>query len=154
MLGVEQVRLVHMADPHLAALRTVVTAEEWSGELEVECVLDGDVTNSNVHRYRSLSRHHLVRVRTGTSTADVTWLSCRTSTSDIGIGMAARTATGQPPTASELRPSHHRAVHRLVIPVAPGWPAVVRQDGGPAHLPGPGDQRPARRGARPGGHGP
>jgi trehalose/maltose hydrolase-like predicted phosphorylase len=126
MLGVEQVRLVHMADPHLAALRTVFTAEAWSGELEVESVLDGDVTNGNVHRYRSLNRHHLVRVRTGVSATDVTWLSCRTSTSDVGIGMAARTvAVGQPPTSSELRPSHRRAVHRLVIPVAPGRPAVV-----------------------------
>ncbi|MGW1952920.1 glycoside hydrolase family 65 protein [Streptomyces sp. NPDC001920] len=126
VLSVEQVRLVHMADPHLAALRTVVTAEEWSGELEVESVLDGDVINSNVHRYRSLNRHHLVRVRTGASAADVTWLSCRTSTSDIGIGMAARTvAVGRPPTSSELRASRRRAVHRLVVPVAPGRPAVV-----------------------------
>ncbi|MEU7470023.1 glycosyl hydrolase family 65 protein [Streptomyces sp. NPDC044984] len=126
VLGVEQVRLVHMADPHLAALRTVVTAEEWSGQIEVESALDGDVTNGNVHRYRSLERHHLVHVRTGASAAGVTWLSCRTSTSGIGIGMAARTvAAGQPPTASEHRPSHHRAVHRLVIPVAPGRPAVV-----------------------------
>ncbi|GGT00965.1 glycoside hydrolase family 65 protein [Streptomyces chromofuscus] len=126
VLSVEQVRLVHMGDPHLAALRTVVTAEEWSGGLEVESVLDGDVINSNVHRYRSLNRRHLVRVRTGAFATDVLWLSCRTSTSDIGIGMAARTAcVGQPPTSSELRPSQRRAVHRLVIPVAPGRPAVV-----------------------------
>ncbi|GJF24624.1 MULTISPECIES: glycosyl hydrolase family 65 protein [Streptomyces] len=126
VLLVEQVRLVHMVDPHLAALRTVVTAEEWSGEIEVESALDGDVTNSNVHRYRSLSRHHLIRVRTGTSAPDVSWLSCRTSTSDVGIAMAARTvAAGQQSMSSELRPSHHRAVHRLVIPVAPGRPAVV-----------------------------
>jgi len=54
------------------------------------------------------------------------WLSCRTSTSDIGIAMAARTvAVGEPPTSSELRPSHRRAVHRLVLPVAPGRPPVV-----------------------------
>ena len=124
--AVEQVRLVHMGDPHLAALRTVVTAGEWSGALEVESVLDGDVINANVHRYRSLERHHLARVRTGTSAADVTWLTCRTSTSDIGIAMAARTvAAGGPPLSSELRPSRHRAVHRLVVPLAPGRPAVV-----------------------------
>lgn len=37
---------------------------------------------------------------------------CRTGTSDVGIGMAARTVvTGQPPTASGLRPSQRRAVH-------------------------------------------
>ncbi|GAB2920871.1 glycoside hydrolase family 65 protein [Streptomyces heilongjiangensis] len=126
LLSVEQVRLVHMADPHLAALRTVVTAEEWSGELEVESVLDGDVTNSNVHRYRSLDRRHLAHVRTGASGTGAMWLSCRTSSSDIGIGMAARTVVpGPPPASSEPRPSRLRAVHRLVVPVAPGRPAVV-----------------------------
>ncbi|MFJ6556172.1 glycoside hydrolase family 65 protein [Streptomyces luteogriseus] len=128
MLGVEQSRLVDMADPHLCALRTVLTAEEWSGEVEVESVLDGDVTNSNVHRYRSLNGHHLTRVRTGEAGPDTTWLRCRTGSSDIGISMAARTVVvGQSPTASELRPSRHRAVHRLVIPIAPGRPAVVEK---------------------------
>ena len=128
VLSVEQTRLVHMTDPHLAALRTVFTADEWSGEIEVESTLDGDVTNSNVHRYRSLNRNHLAHVRTGTAGADTTWLRCRTSTSDIGIGMAARTVVvGQPPTASELRPSRRRAVHRLLLPIAPGRPAGVEK---------------------------
>ncbi|MFJ2924100.1 glycoside hydrolase family 65 protein [Streptomyces massasporeus] len=127
-LGVEQSRLVDMADPHLCALRTVFTAEEWSGEVEVESVLDGDVTNSNVHRYRSLNGHHLTRVRTGAAGTDTTWLQCRTSSSDIGISMAARTVVvGQSHTSSELRPSRHRAVHRLVVPIAPGRPAVVEK---------------------------
>ncbi|MEU5641687.1 glycoside hydrolase family 65 protein, partial [Streptomyces milbemycinicus] len=35
-LAVRQLRLVHMGDPHLAALRTEFTAEDWSGRLEVE----------------------------------------------------------------------------------------------------------------------
>ncbi|QYX81835.1 glycoside hydrolase family 65 protein [Streptomyces akebiae] len=126
MLSVEQNRLQDMADPHRAALRTVFTAEEWSGEIEVESVLDGDVTNNNVHRYRSLNRNHLAQVRTGEAGTDTTWLRCRTSSSDITISMAARTVVmGQLPTSSELRPSRHRAVHRLVLPVAPGRPAVV-----------------------------
>ncbi|MGW2512249.1 glycoside hydrolase family 65 protein [Streptomyces scopuliridis] len=128
VLGVEQSRLVHMADPHLAALRTVFTAEEWSGEIEVESVLDGGVTNSNVHRYRSLNRNHLVQVRVGAAGTGTTWLRCHTSASDIGIGMAARTVvSGQPPTSSEVHPSRHRAVHRLVIPIAPGRPAAVEK---------------------------
>ncbi|MXM64679.1 glycoside hydrolase family 65 protein [Streptomyces sp. HUCO-GS316] len=128
VLSVDQSRLVSMADPHLAALRTVFTTQEWSGDIEIESALDGDVINSNVHRYRSLNRNHLIQVRTGASGADTTWLRCRTSTSDIGISMAARTVvTGQPPTSSELRPSRRRAVHRLVIPIAPGRPAVVEK---------------------------
>ncbi len=126
VLEVEQVRLTHMTDPHVAALRTVVRADDWSGEIEVESGLDGDVSNANVRRYRSLARHHLIRMRTGASEADTTWLSCRTSASDIGIGMAARTvASAEPATASEIRPSHRRVVHRLVVPVGPGRSAVV-----------------------------
>ncbi|MEV5467227.1 glycosyl hydrolase family 65 protein [Streptomyces griseoincarnatus] len=126
VLEVEQVRLMHMTDPHVAALRTVVRADDWSGEIEVESGLDGDVSNANVRRYRSLARHHLIRMRTGASEADTTWLSCRTSASDIGIGMAARTvASAEPATASEIRPSHRRVVHRLVVPVGPGRSAVV-----------------------------
>ncbi|TLS41202.1 glycoside hydrolase family 65 protein [Streptomyces montanus] len=128
VVKVEQVRLVHMADPHLAALRTVFTTEGWSGEIEVESVLDGDVTNSNVHRYRSLSRNHLAHVRTGTAGDATTWLQCRTSASYVGVGMAARTvAMGQSPTSSDLRPSRRRAAHRLVIPIAPRRPAVVEK---------------------------
>jgi trehalose/maltose hydrolase-like predicted phosphorylase len=87
VLSVEQIRLVHMADPHLAALRTVFTAEDWSGEIEVESALDGGVINSNVRRYRSLNRSHLAHVRTGVEEPDTVWLHCRTSDSDIGIAM-------------------------------------------------------------------
>ncbi|MGW0607703.1 glycoside hydrolase family 65 protein [Streptomyces sp. NPDC002640] len=128
LVGVEQSRLLSMADPHLAALRCVLTTEEWSGEVEIESVLDGDVTNGNVHRYRALNGHHLTRVGTGEAGTDTTWLRCRTSNSDTGIGMAARTVVvGQAPASSELRPSRHRVVHRLVVPIAPGRPAVVEK---------------------------
>jgi trehalose/maltose hydrolase-like predicted phosphorylase len=126
VFSVEQIRLVHMGDPHLAALRTVFSAEEWSGEIEVESALDGDVINGNVHRYRSLNRSHLAHVKTGARQPDTVWLHCRTSTSDIGIAMAARTVVaGRAPVSSGLHPARHRAVHRLVIPIAPGRPVVV-----------------------------
>lgn len=128
LLSVEQIRMVHMTDPHLAALRTVFTAEDWSGEIEVESALAGDVINGNVHRYRSLNRSHLAHVQTGAAGPDTLWLHCRTSTSDIGIAMAARTVvTGQPSTSSGLRRARRRAAHRLVIPVAPGRPAIVEK---------------------------
>ncbi|MFE0087994.1 glycoside hydrolase family 65 protein [Streptomyces sp. NPDC058991] len=125
-LSVEQIRAVHMADPHLAVLRTVFTAEGWSGEIEVESAIDGDVVNANVHRYRSLSRSHLAQVRTGAEESGTVWLRCRTNSSDVGVAMAARTVVhGREPTSSLLRPARHRAVRRLVVPVAPGVPVVV-----------------------------
>ncbi|WDF43874.1 glycosyl hydrolase family 65 protein [Streptomyces sp. T12] len=128
VLDVEQTRLVHMGDPHLAALQTVFTAEDWSGEIELESCLDGEVINSNVHRYRALNRRHVTRVRTGAQEPHTVWLSCRTSTSDIGVAMAARTVVvGGPAASSELRPARRRAVHRLVVPIAPGRPVAVEK---------------------------
>ncbi|TVZ91705.1 glycoside hydrolase family 65 protein [Streptomyces sp. BK340] len=129
VLGVEQTRLVHMGDPHLAALRTVFTAEDWSGEIEIESCLDGEVINGNVHRYRALNRRHVAHVRTGAEEPSTVWLSCRTSASDIAVALAARTtvvAEGEP-AFSVLRPARHRAVHRLVVPISPGRPVTVEK---------------------------
>ncbi|WP_405905373.1 glycosyl hydrolase family 65 protein [Streptomyces sp. NBC_00828] len=123
-LAVRQLRLVHMVDPHLALLRTEFTAEGWSGEIEVESALDGTVTNTGVERYRSLASRHLTHVHAGTATDDTVWLRCRTSTSDIRIGLAARTVTG---ASAETRTAHEgtRAAYLLHIPVTDGRTVTV-----------------------------
>ncbi|MFB7559323.1 hypothetical protein [Streptomyces brevispora] len=64
-IAVRQLRLVHMAMPHLALLRTELSAEGWSGDIEVESAIDGTVTNSGVRRYQQLAGRHLADVRTG-----------------------------------------------------------------------------------------
>ncbi|GGS81195.1 glycoside hydrolase family 65 protein [Streptomyces cinerochromogenes] len=128
VLGVEQTRLVHMGDPHLASLRTVFTAEDWSGEIEIESGLDGEVINGNVHRYRALDRRHLTLVRTGAEEPHTVWLSCRTRTSDVTVALAARTTVADgAPASSVLRPARHRALHHLVVPIAPGRPVTVEK---------------------------
>ncbi|GHB26708.1 hypothetical protein GCM10010346_57860 [Streptomyces chryseus] len=81
VLSVRQLRLVHMADPHLTALRTEFTAEGWQGTVEVGAALDGAVANSGGARYRQLDGRHLTDVRTGRRTADSAWPTCRTRTS-------------------------------------------------------------------------
>lgn len=53
-LGVTHTRLVHMGDPYLAAQRTTFRGYGWSGAIEVESVIDGNVTNAGVERYRGL----------------------------------------------------------------------------------------------------
>ncbi|MGW1396969.1 glycoside hydrolase family 65 protein [Streptomyces nigra] len=127
-LAVEQTRLVHMADPHLAALRTVFTAADWSGEIEIESGLDGDVLNANVHRYRALERRQLTGVRTGSQGPDVIWMTCRTSTSGVQIAMAARTAVDGPsPSAPVPLSARRRCFHRLVVPLTPGRPVAVEK---------------------------
>jgi trehalose/maltose hydrolase-like predicted phosphorylase len=121
-LSVRQLRLVHMADPHLAALRTEFTAEGFTGELEVEAALDGTVTNAGVPRYRDLDSRHLTHVQTGTTAPDTMWLRCRTVTSDIRVAMAARLTADEPPTDPH-EPA--RAVLRTRVRLSPGRTATV-----------------------------
>ncbi|MCC3655429.1 glycoside hydrolase family 65 protein [Streptomyces sp. S07_1.15] len=124
-IRVQQTRFLHMADPHLAVLRTVLEPENWSGLLDVESGLDGEVTNSGVARYRDLAGRHLTGVTTGIREPDTVWLHCRTTRSDIGIGMAARTTTTPQPASSRLEPGTAHTRRLLLLPAAPGRPATV-----------------------------
>ncbi|MFF5369362.1 glycoside hydrolase family 65 protein [Streptomyces sp. NPDC013187] len=122
VLSLRQRRLVHMGDPHLAALRTEFTAENFTGELEIEAALDGAVVNAGVPRYRDLDGRHLTHVHTGTAVPGTVWLRCRTRTSDIRIGMAAR-LTARGPITDGHEPS--RAVQRATLSLAPGRTVTV-----------------------------
>ncbi|MFE7955740.1 glycoside hydrolase family 65 protein [Streptomyces sp. NPDC057413] len=121
-LSVRQERLVHMADPHLAALRNEFTVEGTTTELEVEAALDGGVTNAGVARYRGLDGRHLTHVHTGGAAPHTVWLRCRTRTSDIRIGMAARLRADAPVTDAH---EHPRAVQRVRLVLHPGRPVTV-----------------------------
>ncbi|MDR6975950.1 trehalose/maltose hydrolase-like predicted phosphorylase [Streptomyces sp. 3330] len=121
-LAVRQQRLVHMADPHLAALRTEFTAEGFTGELDVEAALDGGVTNSGVARYRDLDGRHLTRLHTGSVEPDTVWLRCRTRTSDVRIGMAARLTADVPVTD---RHEESRVGQRVRLSLRPGRTVTV-----------------------------
>ena len=121
-LTVRQQRLVHMADAHLACLRTEFTAEGFSGDLDVEAALDGGVTNAGVARYRDLDGCHLTHVHTGTAVPDTAWLRCRTRTSDIRIGMAARLTADAPVTT---RHEESRAVQQLRLRLRAGRTTTV-----------------------------
>ncbi|MFF0286709.1 glycoside hydrolase family 65 protein [Streptomyces sp. NPDC005262] len=133
-LDVEQCRLVHMGTPHLAALHTVFTADGWTGSIEVEAAIDGDIRNTGVARYGDLSDRHLTGWSTGTEQDDVVWLSCRTVESDIGFALASRTVamSGGPDgrTAESGRHSRPRQTPRqifqtMVLPLDAERDAVV-----------------------------
>jgi trehalose/maltose hydrolase-like predicted phosphorylase len=121
-LLVRQLRLVHLADLHLAALRTEFTADGHTVDLDVEAALDGGVTNSGVARYRELDGRHLAHLHTGTTAPGTVWLRCRTRTSDIGLGLAARLTAEVP-----VRHAHeaHRAVQHVRLRLPPGRTATV-----------------------------
>ena len=86
-----QRRLVHMGDPHLAALETTLTPEDWSGPVEFRTALDGTVINAGVARYRHLNASHLEPLETAGFDSDVLYLKVLTTQSKIGIAEAART---------------------------------------------------------------
>jgi alpha,alpha-trehalase len=87
---VQSVRLVSMAEPHLAALQTAVTPEDWSGPLQIRAALDGRVVNDLVGRYRHLAKDHLDPLDTGAVGDDGILLRARTRQSEIVIAQAAR----------------------------------------------------------------
>ncbi|TVR98707.1 MAG: glycoside hydrolase family 65 protein [Rhodospirillales bacterium] len=102
-------RFVSMADQHLAALEWTVTAENWSGRLEILSALDGRVKNWGVPRYRDLECYHLNAVTTRAVGHDTIALLVQTRQSRIYVAEAARTRVyGE----SEVIPVE-RGVHQL-----------------------------------------
>lgn len=89
-------RLVSMANPHLAAICWELTAENWSGTIEVRSALDGTVKNENVARYRDLDGQHLRVLETGQVGEDGIFLTVETVQSHIRMTQAARTRVYRP----------------------------------------------------------
>ncbi len=95
-------RLVHIRDPHLAAIEWVLRPENWSGRIEVRSALDGRVTNAGVARYRALDGQHLAGHRTRQVDEETVELTVRTNQSGIEVAEAARLrifADGEPAEA-------------------------------------------------------
>jgi alpha,alpha-trehalase len=84
-------RLVSMAEKHLAAVALDITAEDWSGRVEIRSALDGTVINDNVARYRKLESRHLEPLGTAVPASDTILLRARTNASRVEIAEAART---------------------------------------------------------------
>lgn len=84
-------RLVHMGDPHLAAIETSITAENWSGRIRIKSELDGSVINGGVDRYKQLNSKHLETLAKGAVVSDGVYLLVQTSQSKLQVAEAART---------------------------------------------------------------
>ncbi len=139
-LRVLQRRIVSMAEPHLAALETTLTAVGWSGTLSVRSGCDTGVTNSNVPEDAQLANRHLTAVtvsssEAGPDAAELT-VQARTSGSRIGIALALRTriSGGVPPQpgsgagwtpAGLPEPAGGMHGHRFDLPVTDAVPVTV-----------------------------
>ncbi len=84
-------RFASMVDPHLLALESTVTAEDWSGRLVIRSGLDGGVRNAGVARYRDLSSRHLLPPDLEAPDRETLALRTATTQSRIVIALAART---------------------------------------------------------------
>ncbi len=94
-----QRRFASMADPHLVALEVTISAEDYSGRVEIRSALDGDVANTGVSRYAGLASRHLEAPNLVEADPETIGLRTRTSQSQILVAMAARTrllADGEP----------------------------------------------------------
>ncbi|MFO7607418.1 MAG: glycosyl hydrolase family 65 protein [Desulfurivibrionaceae bacterium] len=84
-------RLVHMENHHYAAQETTLTAENWSGRIEVRSALNGRVINAGVERYKDLNGKHLEPLATEKLDEETIYLEVRTSQSRIRIAQSAVT---------------------------------------------------------------
>jgi trehalose/maltose hydrolase-like predicted phosphorylase len=84
-------RFVSMAHNHHAGIEWTLTAENWSGRVEVVSALDGRVTNGGVARYEDLEGRHLDPISPRTFGPEVIALKVETRQSNLYISEAART---------------------------------------------------------------
>jgi alpha,alpha-trehalase len=124
-------RIVHMADPHVAALELQLTAEDWSGPIEVRSVIDGMVQNRGVDRYRALASQHLVPIAAAAVGEDSVLLEMQTLGSKIRIAETARTrvfdANERRPCATRTLAHEALAGHELTFDVEAGKPITIEK---------------------------
>ncbi|MGV9713358.1 trehalose-phosphatase [Gordonia sp. NPDC003424] len=126
-----QRRFVSMDQPHVCALETTIVAEDWSGTLEVSSVLDGDVRNSLVERYRDLASQHLTAPETTVLSPDSVLMRVHTTQSRIGVALAARTTIWADDAAADGRYSvvdePGRIGHQVAVDMAAGEAITVEK---------------------------
>jgi trehalose/maltose hydrolase-like predicted phosphorylase len=88
---VVQRRFVSRHDAHLAGLETELTAENWSGTVQIRSGLDGRVVNAGVKRYRDLNGKHLTTVGQSEVDKETIDLQVETNQSHVRVALTART---------------------------------------------------------------
>ncbi|BBY62221.1 trehalose-phosphatase [Mycolicibacterium helvum] len=128
---VVQRRIAAMHLPHACALETTIWAENWSGTIEFLALIDGDVRNSGVERYRDLASDHLVATTTEELSPNSTLLVCETVQSRVPIAVAARTrvwrSTAQLETDGTFVDEHRRCGHDYVVTISAGESVTVEK---------------------------
>ena len=116
-------------DPHLAALEVTLEAENWSGEVVVESVVNGAVANRNVEADFVLAHEHLVPSGSVVPDAETVIYEAATSQSGIKIATATRTRIGADGGATHRRliQESARAGHQITLRLARGIPVTIEK---------------------------
>ena len=129
--AVSQRRIAAMHSPHICALETTLRAEDWSGEIEFLSLIDGDVRNSGVARYRDFSGDHLVATTTRELSQDSALLECQTVQSRVPVAVAARTTVWRDgaPLEADVRfiDEPRRTGHDLLVQIDAGQSVTIEK---------------------------
>jgi beta-phosphoglucomutase family hydrolase len=96
-------RFVHMQAKNLASQHFEVTAENWSGRLTLRAVLDGEVSNAGVPRYRHFNEHHFRVTKVTHIDHECFLLEGDTTQSDLRVTQAARVRAWRQNSREQLR---------------------------------------------------
>lgn len=122
--AVEQRRFVSMDSPHVCALETKVTAEDWSGTIEFRSSLNGAVRNTLVERYRDLASGHLKAANSTPLSDNSVLLTVTTNQSRIPVAVAARNSLwrGAEPVEGRYRLVRQNSAigHEISVDIAAG----------------------------------
>lgn len=80
-------RFASMNNPHLAGLQYTITPLNYNGTITVKSILDGNIINDGVARYRQLNQQHLQPYKEGFD-GNLAWLMVQTTQSAIQIALA------------------------------------------------------------------
>ena len=84
-------RLVHMADKHIAAQELTIIPVNWSGAIEVESGINGNIKNEGVKRYRKLANRHLRLLEREEADGETLLLKMQTAQSELTVAQTIRT---------------------------------------------------------------
>lgn len=129
--SVTQQRFVAMHLAHVCALQTTVVAEDWSGTIEFRSLLDADVRNSLVERYKALSNEHLETEQARELGENSVLLEVQTAQSGIGVAMAARSTVwrGDSPLPASYRlvNGEEKIGHHITVDISTGESVTVEK---------------------------
>ena len=126
-----QQRFAAMHQPHILAMQTTISAENWSGTVEFRSLIDGTVSNTMVDRYRSLSSVHLAAAAIGQNPPDSVILQTQTSQSHICIAVAARSTVWCDATPADAQYTAirepNRGGHDIKVALSEGQSVVLEK---------------------------